>query len=83
MALVTWLLRKHFSDWEETLLGILLLLVDLKCYDSFLLFPLPTQKQKVREKTKHFRSTRSSRIPRRVSSQSEKCFLSNQVTKAN
>lgn len=49
--------------------------------DSFLLFPLPTQK--AREKTKHRRSTRSCRTPRRVSSQSGKCFLSNQVSKAN
>lgn len=30
MALVTWLLRKHFPDWEETLLGVLHLVVDLR-----------------------------------------------------
>lgn len=39
MALVTWLLRKHFPDWEETPLGILQLLVDLRCFVlSYFLF---------------------------------------------
>lgn len=38
MALVTWLLRKHFPDWEDTPLGSLQLLVDLSAlfYSCFL-----------------------------------------------